>query len=149
MEELNLPKFDFKLKQDKGKIQIFDEIRKKYIVLTPEEWVRQHLICHMIYNLSFPKTLLKVESGLIYNSLRKRSDILSFDNEGNPLLLIECKNPKNKINQNSVDQVTTYNKSINARYLMISNGINHFFWKSQKNPEIFREIPGYDNIATS
>ena len=85
MYQLNLPTFDYKLKKADGKVWIFDVIRKKYIVLTPEEWVRQHFIHYLINDFKYPRSLVKIEGGLTYNQLQKRSDITVFDREGKPL----------------------------------------------------------------
>ena len=93
MIKLNLPDFDYKLKKAEGKVWIFDVIRKKYLVLTPEEWVRQHVVHFLITHKKYPKALIKLEGGLNYNQLQKRSDIVVFDREGKPWMIMECKAP--------------------------------------------------------
>ena len=125
MHQLNLPAFDYKLKKVEGKVWIFDVIRKKYIVLTPEEWVRQHFIHYLLSELKYPKSLLKVEGGLTYNQLHKRSDILVFDREGKPWMLIECKSPSLKLSDLTMHQAAAYNASLKAKYLTITNGLIH------------------------
>ena len=129
MEKLNLPEYNFKIKNRDGKIAIFDSIRKKYVVLTPEEWVRQNLVEYLNQYLNYPKSLVKLESGLKYNQLKKRSDILVFDREGAPFMLVECKSPKVSINQKAFDQAAGYNYTIKAPYIVVTNGIKHYCCK--------------------
>lgn len=125
MHKLNLPPFDYKLKKAEGKVWIFDVIRKKYIVLTPEEWVRQHFVQYIITELKYPKGLLKIESGLTYNELYKRSDILVFDREAKPWMIIECKSPELKLSETTLHQASVYNASLRAKYLTVTNGLMH------------------------
>ena len=125
MHQLNLPPFDYKLKKADVKVWIFDGIRKKYIVLTPEEWVRQHFINYLVTDFKYPKSLLKVEGGLIYNTLQKRSDILVFDREGKPWMIIECKSPVQKLSQETLRQASVYNSTLKAKYVTVSNGLVH------------------------
>ncbi len=121
---LNLPKFEIQVKEmDKGTC-IFDVIRKKYIVLTPEEWVRQHFIHFLINSYKYPKSLMKVESGLKYNNLQKRSDILVYTRKGHPFLIVECKASNVKLDSKVIDQAALYNKSIGADYIIVTNGMN-------------------------
>ena len=126
MEKLNLPFFDFNIKNDKNGSMIYDIIRKKYIKLTPEEWVRQHFIHFLNKNYHYPLGLMQIEGGLIFNQLQKRSDLMVIDRNGNPFLLLECKAPHVKLNQQVLEQVSTYNQKYKAPYIAISNGINHF-----------------------
>lgn len=126
MDRLNFPQYEFKIRQKDGKNEILDIIRKKYVILLPEEWVRQHVIHYLIKELNYPKGLMRVESGMHYNRLAKRSDILVFDNTGGHHLLVECKSNSQPINQSVLDQVTMYNKELRARYILITNGINHY-----------------------
>ncbi|HVD99381.1 MAG TPA: type I restriction enzyme HsdR N-terminal domain-containing protein [Cytophagaceae bacterium] len=94
--------------------------------MTPEEWVRQHFIHLLLNHYNYPKALIKIEGGLRYNKLLKRSDILVFDREGNPFLLVECKSADQKINQSSFDQAAVYNMTKKARYLAVTNGLNTY-----------------------
>ncbi len=136
MYKLNLPTFDFKLSSKDSKNFIFDIIRKKHYVLTPEEWVRQNLIHYLVLKLNYPKSLIKVEAKLKYNNLTKRADILVYDNNFAIKLLVECKSYKIKLNKSAFDQASVYNKIFKSEYLMVSNGINHFCckydWKNKK-----------------
>jgi hypothetical protein len=124
--KLNLPTVDLSLKKEEGKVWIFDMIRKKYIVLTPEEWVRQNFVHFLIHHLKYPKSLFRIEGALSYNKMQKRSDILIRDREGKPWMLVECKSPAIKLTQKAFNQVAVYNMTIGARYLAVTNGMVHF-----------------------
>lgn len=126
MQNLNFPQYEFKIRKDAAKVEIFDIIRKKYVVLYPEEWVRQHVVHYLLSALKYPKSLIKVESGLSYNKLMKRSDVLIYNSQGQPHLLVECKSFKQPINQATLDQATTYNKKLMAQYVLLTNGLNHY-----------------------
>ena len=130
IEKLNLPSFDCKITKIDGKDYIFDVIRLKNIFLTPEEWVRQHFIHLLMSEYNVPKSLIKIEGGLTYNSLKKRSDILIFNREGSPFLLVECKRPTVKIDKNVMNQVSIYNKKLHARYVAVTNGFKTFCFES-------------------
>ena len=126
MYKLNLPEINPSLKKENGKVLIFDGIRKKYIVLTPEEWVRQHFIHYLITELKYPRSLFRIEGALSYNKLQKRSDILVFDRNGKPWMLIECKSPSIKLSQKAFNQVAIYNMTVGAKYLAVTNGLVHY-----------------------
>jgi hypothetical protein len=126
LQRLNLPSFEAKVTEIEGKSRIFDSIRKKYVVLTPEEWVRQHVINLLIHVLDYPKSLLKIESGLRYHALDKRSDIVVYDKEAKPYLLIECKASDVKVDEKTISQATVYNKTLKAPYVALSNGLKTF-----------------------
>lgn len=143
---LNLPDYPFRLKRENNTSYIFDEIRKKFLVLTPEEWVRQHLIQFLITYKKYPRSLIKLEGGLKLNSLQKRSDILLFNNSGEKVMLVECKAPSVKISQATFDQVARYNFIHRVKYLVVSNGLQHFcseidFEKGSYN--FLNELPEY------
>lgn len=126
MYKLNLPEFAYTLKKADGKVWIFDGIRKKFLVLTPEEWVRQHFIHYMVSSLGYPKALIKIEGGLKYNTLRKRSDILVFDRDGQPWMLVECKAPEHNIKEDTLRQASVYNARHRAKYITVTNGLKHY-----------------------
>lgn len=130
---LNLPSFQTKIKEENGKLMILDYLRKKYLVLTPEEWVRQHWINYLIEGMSYPKGLFSLEKGLKYNQLSKRTDLVVFDREGEAFLLIECKAPSVKINQKTLTQALTYNKPLNCTHIILSNGFQHICMSFDKN----------------
>jgi hypothetical protein len=125
MIPLNLPPFEYKLKKAEGKLWIFDVIRKKYIVLIPEEWVRQHFVHFLIAVHNYPKTLIRVEGGLLFNQLQKRTDIVVFDRAGQPWMIIECKSPGIPVSEKTVFQASTYNATLRAKYIVVTNGISH------------------------
>ncbi len=135
MDKLNLPRFDAKIKKEEGKPWIFDIIRKKYIVLTPEEWVRQHFIHHLIADFQYPRSLFKIESGLTFNTLQKRSDIVVCDRAAKPWMLVECKSPAIKLSQKAFNQIAVYNMSVGAKYLAVTNGMVHFCCEAPKMGE--------------
>ncbi|MBL0328516.1 MAG: type I restriction enzyme HsdR N-terminal domain-containing protein [Bacteroidetes bacterium] len=144
MQELNLPKYQFKLKEADGKIKIFDAFRKRYVVLTPEEWVRQNFLQYLITEKKYAASLIAVEAGLKYNELQKRADILVYDKQGSPFLLVECKAPEVKISQDVFDQVARYNMSFKVTYLVVTNGMDHFCCKmdyEKNNYRFLEEIP--------
>ena len=126
MTPLNLPSFDVKVKKSEGKVWIFDGSRKKFVVLTPEEWVRQHFVNFLIREHRYPKSLFRFEGSLSYNTLQKRSDILVYDRAGKPWMLIECKSPAIKLSQKAFNQVAIYNMTIGAKYLAVTNGMVHY-----------------------
>ena len=143
---LNLPHYPFKIKQKENQYYIFDEIRKKYLLLTPEEWVRQHLIQYLIKEKKYPKTLFSLEGGLKLNSLQKRTDILIFNLKGEKLLLVECKAPSVKITQSTFDQIARYNIIHKVPLLIVSNGLQHYFCKinfQEGNYEFIENLPEY------
>jgi len=123
--QLDFPNFDFIISSRNSKKYIFDIIRKKHYVLTPEEWVRQNLIHHLVFNLNYPKSLMKVESLLKYNNLKKRADIVVYENNLSIRLLVECKSHKIKLSQSAFDQASVYNKVFKSKYLLVSNGLKH------------------------
>lgn len=129
MEQLDFPAYDFRLKNSENKRQIFDPIRKKFIVLTPEEWVRQHVIKFLTINRKYPKSLINVEREINVLGTRKRYDIIIFNPDGSIYLIVECKAPSIDITQNTFDQIARYNLALNATYLMVTNGYNHYYCK--------------------
>ncbi|MEO7694419.1 MAG: type I restriction enzyme HsdR N-terminal domain-containing protein [Chryseolinea sp.] len=127
MIALNLPTFEYILKKESGKMFILDILRKKYLVLTPEEWVRQHFIHFLIKVHHYPRSLIKVEGGLTFNRLQKRSDIVIFNREGQPWMVVECKAPDVKLRQDTIEQAAVYNHTLKARYIVITNGMTHYY----------------------
>jgi len=138
---LNFPEFEFKIQESEGKLSIFDSLRKKYLILTPEEWVRQHMVSFLVHHRNYPKGLFSLEKEVVYNSLQKRFDILVLDRVGNPFLLIECKAPEVRLSKKTVEQVAVYNKTIGASYMGISNGRQHLFLKYNS------DVKNYDQIS--
>lgn len=148
MVALNLPSFEYNVKKADGKMFIFDILRKKYVTLTPEEWVRQHFIHYMIEQLNYPKSLIRIETGLVYNTLSKRCDITVFDRTGTPWLIVECKAPEQKIDQETLRQASVYNLTIKARYVVLTNGLKHICCETNYGQQAWKslnELPAYDS----
>ena len=131
MLKLNFPEFKILIKNKDNKSHIFDVLRKKFVVLTPEEWVRQHVVNFLIEN-NISKNHIAIEKRILINNLTKRFDVLVYDRNGEVLLLIECKSPKVNLNQKVFDQVSIYNQHLNSKFLMITNGLSHFYLKVDK-----------------
>jgi hypothetical protein len=127
MQQLHFPPYSFRFKNSENKVSIFDEIRKKFIILTPEEWVRQHVVRFLLEEKKYPKSLINVEKVLNVNGLRKRYDVVVFNSDGSILILVECKAPEIKTSQATFDQIARYNMTLKAEYLMVTNGHNHYF----------------------
>ena len=147
LQKLNFPEFNFRFKNSENKISIFDEIRKKFVVLQPEEWVRQHCVHYLIKCKNFPKSLINVEKKLEVNKMTKRYDIVVFKTDGTIQLIVECKAPKVKIDQSAFDQIARYNLELNADYLMITNGLEHYYCQMDfvnKRYDFLQDIPGYE-----
>ncbi len=146
MQELNFPTYSFRLKNSENKVSIFDVIRKKFMVLQPEEWVRQHCVHYLINEKHYPISLINVEKELKINDLKKRYDIVVFNPDGSIHLIVECKAPKITIDQTTFDQIARYNLALNATYLMVTNGLNHYYCMMDFNAEKYqflRDIPEY------
>jgi hypothetical protein len=146
MIKLNLPTYNFKLKSKENKTLIFDKLRKKYMVLTPEEWVRQHFIHFLTKEKNYPTSLIAIEKQLTINNLKKRSDILVFNTDGKPEIIVECKAPSIKITQDTFDQIARYNLKLKANFLIVTNGLEHFYCKMDYKNETYiflKEIPYY------
>ncbi|MNJ98350.1 hypothetical protein D3C87_161150 [compost metagenome] len=124
---LNLPEYPFKITLKDTQYFIFDEIRKKHLVLTPEEWVRQHFIQFLVFVKKFPKSLIQIEGGLTLNKLQKRTDIVIFNNLGERIMVIECKAPAVKITQSVFDQAARYNSVHKTKWLVVTNGLRHCY----------------------
>ncbi len=148
MQKLNFPSYSFRFKNSENKVSIFDDIRKKFIILTPEEWVRQHTIQFLLQEKNYPKSYLNVEKLITINDINKRYDIVVFHPNGDFFLLIECKAPEVKIDQNTFDQIARYNLKLKAKYLMVTNGVNHYFCQMDFENEQYiflSELPDFIN----
>jgi len=146
MQELNLPKYNFRLKEENKIIYIFDQFRKKYLVLTPEEWVRQNFIRFLVEEKKYPVSLISIEVGLKYNTLQKRADVLIYNTLGQPYLMIECKAPGVKISQETFHQIAIYNMSFRVSYLVVTNGLDHFCCSMDYTTNTYhflREVPEF------
>ncbi|MDP9046692.1 MAG: type I restriction enzyme HsdR N-terminal domain-containing protein [Bacteroidota bacterium] len=138
---LQLPPYPFKITEQDGQLTLFDVIRKKNIVITPEEWVRQHFVQYLIRQKHYPKTLIKLEGGHKLNGMPKRSDIVVYNSSGEKILLVECKAPSVPIDQKAFDQVARYNMVHKVTLLAVSNGLQHYFCKIDLEKKIYSFIP--------
>ena len=148
MQELNLPKINIKSKLVDESIQIFDIVRKKYLLLTPEEWVRQHVVHYLIFHKKYPLGLMQIEKLIKYNSLKTRADILVLDTNSNPLILVECKAPSVSIDKDAFFQIAKYNSSLKAKYLFVTNGLVHYCCEMDYAfgaTNYLKEVPEYSN----
>ncbi|MBA2613474.1 MAG: type I restriction enzyme HsdR N-terminal domain-containing protein [Bacteroidetes bacterium] len=127
---LKYPLFNTKLKKQKDQTFIFDEVRKKWLLLTPEEWVRQHLIHFLVREKKYPASLISIEKEITLNDLKKRYDIVIYNKQLMPVVVIECKAPYIELDKNVVEQALRYNLIIKAKYLMISNGVSDITFDS-------------------
>ena len=146
MQKLNFPHFDFRFKNSENKLAIFDIIRKRFIQLTPEEWVRQHVLGVLLEIKSYPASLISVEKVVKINGMNKRYDALVYHPNGHINILIECKAPDVKITQETFDQIARYNFQLRADYLYVTNGMEHYFCQMDYEQQTYiflRDLPDY------
>lgn len=146
MVEIDLLKYRLLVKDKNGKRYVFDHLRKKYLVLTPEELIRQKFVRYLIEEKGYPKSLFRLEGSLKYGQMAKRSDILVFDKNAHPFLLIECKSYKVRINENVFRQVSVYNHTVKAPFWGVTNGISHVFYEidhENNTYTLLKEVPPY------
>ena len=148
MVALNLPAFEYKVRTVGQRTQIFDKIRKKFVVLTPEEWVRQHFINFLHFEKKYPLSLMKIEKGVKYMQSAKRTDIVIYGTNGFPTVVVECKSPDIKINADTFEQVARYNIALKANLIIVTNGLMHYCCYIDYNSNSFtfiEDIPPYIN----
>lgn len=146
LPRLNFPESNFRLKEAGDKLMIFDEARRRYVVLTPEEWVRQNCLHYLRSRKRYPISLLAVEKGIKINNQLLRYDLVAYSKKGQPVLLVECKAPDVKISQSTFDQIAVYNLQLKVPYLMLTNGLQHFCCVADfenARYEFLREIPEF------
>ncbi len=151
MYELNLPKYGIKIKNDKGHQSIFDVLRRKYVALTPEEWVRQHFVHFLIEHKGYPKALMANEIQLAIGNKKLRCDSVLYDRTLKPRMIIEYKAPTVSITQKVFDQITIYNMLLHVDYLVVSNGIKHYCCRMDYDNQKYlflEDIPDYQNLLT-
>ena len=151
MYELNLPKYGIKIKNDKGHQSIFDVLRRKYVALTPEEWVRQHFVHFLIEHKGYPKALMANEIQLAIGNKKIRCDSVLYDRTLKPRMIIEYKAPTVSITQKVFDQITIYNMLLHVDYLVVSNGIKHYCCRmdyANQKYLFLEDIPDYQNLLT-
>ncbi|MFT3795732.1 type I restriction enzyme HsdR N-terminal domain-containing protein [Flavobacterium sp.] len=151
MQKLNFKNYVFRFR-NAGRVSIFDEIRKKFIILTPEEWVRQHVVHFLMHEKKYPKSLINVEKVLTVNGLTKRYDVVVFNPDGSIFILVECKAPQVAISQTVFDQIARYNMTMQSQLLMVTNGKQHYFCQMDYANEQYvflRELPDHQTFSVS
>jgi Type I restriction enzyme R protein N terminus (HSDR_N) len=149
LKELNLPPYSFKITGEAGSEMIFDPIRRKYVRLTPEEWVRQNFAKYLIGEGHYPPGLIGIEVMFSMNRLKKRIDILIHDRSGLPILIVECKAPDIQLNDKVFDQIVTYNMEYKVPYIIVTNGMDHYVCKidhENKKYDFLLVIPQYEDL---
>lgn len=149
MQKLNLPTYDLSIKFEAQNKYIFDILRKKYLVLTPEEWVRQNFVHFLINEKKYPQSLMNTEIGMKIFNTQKRSDIVVYSKNGNPVAVVECKATDVKITQQTFNQIARYNIKLKAQILIVTNGLTHYcvrYNKATNKYEFLHEIPFYNQI---
>ncbi len=150
MQQLNLPPYPAQIRNDNDCERIFDLLRNRYVALTPEEWVRQHFTSFLINYKQFPKSLMANEIGLTLNGTRRRCDTVVFDKQGKPLVIIEYKAPSVNVTQLTFDQIVRYNMVLQARYLIVSNGLSHYCCRINYDNHSYSflpDIPDYTELV--
>jgi len=149
MQQLNLPEYAFRIKTEDGKTMIFDAIRRKFVALSPEEWVRQNFIEYLKTEKNYPASLMAVEKQITINQMQRRFDLLVYSRSHQPCLIAEFKAPDVKITQDVFDQVVHYNMALKVAGIIVSNGLQHFACKmdyANNTYSYLREIPGYGEL---
>src|SRR5476651_3670 len=144
LQPLNLPPYAFKITEHEGQLSLFDELRKKTIIITPEEWVRQHFVQYLINQKGYGKALIGLEGGLKLHGMARRTDILVRNNKGEKILMVECKAPSVPITQGVFDQVARYNMVHKVPLLAVTNGLQHYYCRIDfvnERYEFLEELP--------
>jgi hypothetical protein len=152
MQPLNFPQYEFRIIPKDEKLRIFDIVRRRFVTLTPEEWVRQHLLHHLVSEKSVPLSLIGVEVSLKLNSLVKRADVIVHARTGKPLMLVECKAPGVTITQQVFEQAARYDMVFHVNYMLITNGLTHFCCKFnfvEHSYSFLPEIPTYQEMIST
>ena len=149
--QLNLPECDLAIQGEGAGRVIFDPIRRKFVRLTPEEWVRQHFLKYLIDRCRYPASLMAVEMGFQYQEMPRRADIVVHGRQGKPYLMVECKSPDVSVIQATFDQVSRYNRVVRAQYLAVTNGLKHYCWRIDRDSgryEFLNGIPPFESHDT-
>lgn len=152
MKELNLPEYSFRIIETEKKRMILDTLRRKYVKLTPEEWVRQSFVRYLIQEGNYPPGLIGIEVPAPYNRLKKRVDILIHDRAGHPVMIVECKSYDVPLDEPVFEQIATYNMKFNVPYLVVTNGMRHYACRltgKGDKPEYLLTIPTYEELLSS
>lgn len=146
MLDLNLPPFDINVKKTNGRLSVFDRLRRKFVTLTPEEWVRQHFINYLITEKGYPQALIANEIQINLNNQKRRCDSIVYDKTISPLVIVEYKSPDVDITQAVFDQIARYNIVLKVKYLIVSNGLSHYCCRMDYSTQTFEylsDIPAY------
>ncbi|MEL5892780.1 type I restriction enzyme HsdR N-terminal domain-containing protein [Bacteroides sp. GD17] len=149
MLSLNLPAFDVKVAERDGRTVIFDAIRRRYVALTPEEWVRQHFVHFLLEHKGYPQALMANEVQVLLNGTKKRCDTVLYRRDLTARMIVEYKAPDVEITQKVFDQITRYNMVLKVDYLIVSNGLQHYCCRInyEKNSYTFlQDIPMYGDL---
>lgn len=149
MLDLNLPPFDIKVKKLEGKLSVFDQLRRKFVALTPEEWVRQHFINFLVTEKGYSPALIANEIQINLNNQKRRCDSVIYNRELQPIVIVEYKAPEVNVTQDVFDQIVRYNIVLKVKYLIVSNGISHYCCKIDYDTQSFQylsDIPSYDSL---
>lgn len=149
LEKLNLPAYEYRIAEKNNQVEIFCLIRKRFVLLTPEEWVRQHFINFLVSQHKYPKSMIQVEKEILYNRLRKRFDIVVYNPMGKALMLIECKASSVKLSENTFQQAAVYNLNLQSEFLVITNGMQHYCCRIDhklKKYDFIQSLPEYPSI---
>lgn len=149
MRELNLPGVELRIRDRDGKHEVFDPVRKKHVSLSAEEWVRQHFLHFLINQKRVPPSLIAVETSIKYNRLSKRCDVVVYNRSGQPVLIVECKAPEIEISQDVFHQVAMYNMTLKVRYLVVTNGLDHYTCVVDHEKGSFhflKDVPDFDEM---
>jgi hypothetical protein len=151
LKELNLPQYSFKITGDEKSKMIFDPLRKKYVKLTDEEWVRQNFLQYLIQQGKYPPGLIRVEAMFRFNNMKRRADILLHNRRGEPVMLVECKAPDVPVNDIVFDQIVCYNMEFRVPYIVVTNGLVHYICKvnnMDKTWEFLNVIPLFEDLLS-
>lgn len=142
--QLNLPSYEFQFRNDGQSKQIFDSLRKRFVELTPEEWVRQHFIRFLVEEKKYPASLISVEHGLKVSGMQKRTDLVVYSRSGKPMMIVECKAPEVEINEDTLFQAARYNMTLKADFLVLTNGMEHYCLRMlENNFEYLEDLPSH------
>ena len=150
MQKINFPEYQFRFKSNENNTLIFDIVRKKFVVLTPEEWVRQHVLHFLITELNYPHSLISIEKQLLLHNTKKRYDIVVYNSDASIHLIVECKAPNVSIDQTVFDQIARYNIKLNSAYLMVTNGLEHYYCSIDYQNEHYvflKELPLFKELG--
>jgi len=150
MVELNLPECDFRMKKIDDMPYIWDRLRRKYVALTPEEWVRQHFVNYLVSTKGYPESLIANEQQIVLNNCKRRCDSVVYDRSLRPLVILEYKSPAVKISQEVFNQIARYNIVLRVKYLIVSNGLSHYCCKIDYDTQSFsflRDVPLYSELV--